>query len=83
MRSIQAMMIVMEYAAGGTLYDLIEQKSNEGKYMDEDEIAHLFAQIVLPLHLVHSRCGKSLQNRENGRRHIFAIPFLGKYCTGI
>ena len=48
-------MIVMEYAAGGTLYDLIEQKSNEGKYMDEDEIAHLFAQIVLPLHLVHSR----------------------------
>lgn len=53
--SFVAMMIVMEYAAGGTLYDYLENKLNEGVYLEEGEIAHLFAQIILPLHLVHAR----------------------------
>ena len=48
------MMIVMEYAAGGTLHDYLESKagasafSGEVDYLHEAEIAHLFAQIVLP-----------------------------------
>lgn len=50
-----AMMIVMEYAAGGTLYEYLESQLNQGKYLDEEEIGHLFAQIVLPLHMVHAR----------------------------
>ena len=49
------MMIVMEYAAGGTLYEYLESQLNQGKYLDEEEIGHLFAQIVLPLHMVHAR----------------------------
>ena len=38
------MIIVMEYAAGGTLFDLIESRRREGKHLEEDELAHLFAQ---------------------------------------
>jgi serine/threonine protein kinase len=62
-------MIVMEYAAGGTLHDYLESKSmsfggggenEEEDYIDyEAEIANLFAQIVLPLNLVHVRFSKA------------------------
>ena len=38
------MIIVMEYAAGGTLFDLIETQKREGKHLEEEELAHLFAQ---------------------------------------
>ena len=40
----KSMIIVMEYAAGGTLFDLIESRKREGKHLEEDELAHLFAQ---------------------------------------
>ena len=40
----KSMIIVMEYAAGGTLFDLIETRKKEGKHLEEDELAHLFAQ---------------------------------------
>ncbi len=33
----RAMMIVMEYAAGGTLCDLVEAKASDGLYLDETE----------------------------------------------
>ena len=70
----QAMMIVMEYAAGGTLHDYLESKANssfgggEVDYMDEAEIAHLFAQIVLPLNLVHE---EHILHRDLKTQNIF------------
>ena len=65
-------MIVMEYAAGGTLADLVKAKAAEDegqpKGFEEEEIAHLFAQIVLPLHLVHSR---KILHRDLKTQNIF------------
>ena len=73
----QAMMIVMEYAAGGTLHDYLESKatsfSGELEYLDEAEIAHLFAQIVLPLNLVHE---EHILHRDLKTQNIF----LTKVC---
>ena len=63
------MMIVMEYAAGGTLYDLLESKAAQSAYLDEDqEIAFLFAQIVLSMHLIHSR---NILHRDLKSQNIF------------
>ena len=71
------MMIVMEYAAGGTLHDYLESKAvnssfgiggGEIEYLDEAEIAHLFAQIVLPLHLVHE---EHILHRDLKTQNIF------------
>ena len=70
----QAMMIVMEYAAGGTLHDYLESKagasafSGEVEYLHEAEIAHLFAQIVLPLNLVHE---EHILHRDLKTQNIF------------
>lgn len=64
----QAMMIVMEYAAGGTLFEYIEEKASEEIFFEEAEIAHLFAQIVLPIHLVHSR---QILHRDLKSQNIF------------
>ncbi|EDO46185.1 predicted protein [Nematostella vectensis] len=47
----KALMIVMEYAQGGTIYDYLQQRG--GKLMDEDEILRLFVQILLALRHVH------------------------------
>ena len=47
------MMIAMEFAAGGTLYDMLEARAQERKLLEEEEVAHLFAQIVLPIFYVH------------------------------
>jgi len=49
----KALMIVMEYAQGGTMYNLIEER--KGKLIDEDEIIRLFVQIALAIHHVHQR----------------------------
>lgn len=49
----KALMIVMEYAQGGTMYNFLEER--EGKLLDEDEIIRLFAQILLAIHHVHQR----------------------------
>ena len=49
----KALMIVMEYAQGGTMYNFIEER--EGKLLDEDEIIRLFVQIVLAIHHVHQQ----------------------------
>ena len=73
------MMIVMEYAAGGTLHDYLESKAvnssfgigtgaGDREYLDEAEIAHLFAQIVLPLHLVHE---EHILHRDLKTQNIF------------
>ena len=49
------MMIVMEYAAGGSLHDLILSRQPNDSFFEENEIAFLFAQIILPMHLIHSQ----------------------------
>lgn len=49
----KALMIVMEYAQGGTVYSFLEGR--EGKLLDEDEIIRLFVQILLAIHHVHQR----------------------------
>ncbi len=68
----QAMMIVMEYAAGGTLHDYLESKAaaftDEKDYLDEAEIANLLAQIVLPLNLVHE---EHILHRDLKTQNIF------------
>jgi serine/threonine protein kinase len=65
----RAMMIVMEYAAGGTLFDLLEKKAYDGKFLDEEEeIAYLFAQIILPMHLIHLN---NILHRDIKSQNIF------------
>lgn len=65
----RAMMIVMEYAAGGSLNDLIQLRANEGIYLEEEEeIAFLFAQIILPMHHIHS---KNILHRDLKAHNIF------------
>ena len=49
----KALMIVMEYAPGGTMYEYLQKR--EGKILDEDEILKLFVQILLALQHVHKR----------------------------
>jgi NIMA (never in mitosis gene a)-related kinase len=50
--SEQSLMIVMEYAPGGTLFEYIQHRN--GRLMDEEHILQIFAQIVSALHHVHS-----------------------------
>lgn len=49
----KALMIVMEYAQGGTLFEYLQQKS--GTLLEEDEIVRFFAQILLAMQHVHSK----------------------------
>ena len=85
-----AMMIVMEYAAGGTLHDLIQAKKaakaerqeghpspEEGD--EEEEIAFLFAQIILPMHYIHSQ---HILHRDLKAQNIFLTKNknLAKVC---
>ena len=65
----QAMMIVMEYAAGGTLHDLIENRAKSQFYMQEStEIAFLFAQIILSMNEIHSQ---RILHRDLKSQNIF------------
>ena len=49
----KALMIVMEYAQGGTMYNFLEER--HGKLLDEEEIVRLFVQILLAIHHVHQQ----------------------------
>ncbi|XP_072173029.1 serine/threonine-protein kinase Nek8-like [Diadema setosum] len=49
----KALMIVMEYAEGGTLFEYLQQRGNA--LIEEDEVLRLFAQILLSLKHVHSK----------------------------
>ena len=69
---MQAMMIVMEYASGGTLYDYLESKVKSGESLSEMEIQILFAQMVLPLKMVHSR---QILHRDLKSQNIFLTRF--------
>ncbi|XP_074641765.1 serine/threonine-protein kinase Nek8-like [Tubulanus polymorphus] len=49
----KALMIVMEYAQGGTLFEYIQQRN--GNLMEEEDILKFFVQMLLSLHHVHSK----------------------------
>ncbi|XP_066910104.1 serine/threonine-protein kinase Nek8-like [Clytia hemisphaerica] len=45
--------IVMEYAAGGNLYDYLHQRQKEDRFLEEEEVTKFFVQIVRALHHIH------------------------------
>eukprot|EP00037_Helgoeca_nana_P030767 m.383513 g.383513 ORF g.383513 m.383513 type:complete len:265 (-) comp28261_c2_seq1:1516-2310(-) len=47
----KALMIVMEYAEGGTIFEFLQ--SRNGELLDEKEILHYFVQMVLSLKAIH------------------------------
>ncbi|XP_062509330.1 serine/threonine-protein kinase Nek8-like isoform X2 [Corticium candelabrum] len=49
----KALMIAMEYAQGGTIFEYLQQRGDH--LLNEEEIMHLFVQILLSLQHVHSR----------------------------
>ena len=53
-----SLMIVMEYADGGTLHDFISQQQ---LYLSEREVLRLFSQVALALHHVH---GHNILHRD-------------------
>lgn len=61
----KALMIVMEYAQGGTMLNFIEER--EGKLLDEDEIIRLFVQILVAIHHVHQ---ESILHRDLKTQNI-------------
>ncbi|KAK7066817.1 Serine/threonine-protein kinase Nek8 [Halocaridina rubra] len=46
------MMIVMEYAPGGNLYDYLRSRG-EGNLLQEEDVLHLFCQLVLGMKHIH------------------------------
>ncbi|XP_045600714.1 serine/threonine-protein kinase Nek8 [Procambarus clarkii] len=46
------MMIVMEYAPGGNLYDYLRSRG-EGNFLQEEDVLHLFCQLVLGMQHIH------------------------------
>ena len=48
----KALMIVMEYAEGGTIFEYLQSRG--GDLLEESEILHLFVQMVLSLQQIHS-----------------------------
>ena len=75
----KSMMIVMEFAAGGTLFDLIETRRKEGRHLEEDELAHLFAQIVLSIYYVHQN---QILHRDLKTQNIFLTGSLDHVKIG-
>ncbi|XP_077981565.1 serine/threonine-protein kinase Nek8-like [Glandiceps talaboti] len=49
----KALMIVMEYAEGGTLFEYIQQRGDN--LLEEEEVLRLFVQTLFALHHVHSK----------------------------
>lgn len=75
----KAMMIVMEYAAGGTLFEFIQAKVRSKTLMDEDEVAFLFAQIILPMYYVHQ---SQVLHRDLKSENIFLTRSLDHIKIG-
>jgi len=75
----KAMVIAMEYAAGGTLYDLVDSKAKSGRHLEEEEVAHLFAQIVLAMQYVHQN---QILHRDLKSQNIFLTRSLDHVKIG-
>ena len=87
--------IAMEYAAGGTLYDLVDSKAKSGQHLEEEEVggynkifflatvlfqvAHLFAQIVLAMQYVHQN---QILHRDLKSQNIFLTRSLDHVKIG-
>ena len=67
----------MEYAEGGTLFDLVESQC--GQHMPEGRIAHLFAQMVVALDYVHSR---NILHRDLKSQNVFLTRSLDHVKVG-
>jgi len=75
----KAMVIAMEYAAGGTLFDLVDSKAKSGQHLEEEEVAHLFAQIVLAMQYVHQN---QILHRDLKSQNIFLTRSLDHVKIG-
>ncbi|KAJ8328361.1 hypothetical protein O5D80_003719 [Batrachochytrium dendrobatidis] len=69
------LMIVMEYADGGTLSDYLEELAASGKRLEIDEVMNLFCQTALALNHIHSL---NILHRDLKTNNIL-ISGLGKY----
>ena len=49
----ETLMIVMEYARGGTLSNYLAQQG--GRFINEDTILHLFSQMALAIAYIHAQ----------------------------
>ena len=49
----EAVVIVMDYDAGGTLCDLLEKRKRERRHLEEEELPNIYAQIVFSMYYVH------------------------------
>ncbi|KAG0713065.1 Serine/threonine-protein kinase Nek8 [Chionoecetes opilio] len=49
---VNTMMIMMEYAPGGNLYDYLRSRG-EGNLLQEEDVLHLFSQLVLGMQHIH------------------------------
>ncbi|XP_065070111.1 serine/threonine-protein kinase Nek8-like [Rhopilema esculentum] len=64
----KSLMIVMEYAPGGTVYDYLQQRLSQNMLLEEEEILKKFAQILLAIHHIHSQ---NILHRDLKTHNIF------------
>lgn len=70
----KALMIVMEYAEGGTMYDYLQQRNDQ--LLEEEDILKFFSQMLLSLQHVHS---KQILHRDLKTQNIL----LDKKCETV
>jgi len=64
----KSLMIVMEYAPGGTVYDYLQHRLAQNMLLEEEEILKKFAQILLAIHHIH---GQNILHRDLKTQNIF------------